>query len=95
MKLHHIAFLITVSSCALAQTTFNQSPSRAFGQPRLNTISSGNPNLVEGREFYLPQSVALDKSSSPFKVYVADTFNNRVLAWRDASAIARGTRLIW
>lgn len=91
MQLRHIAVLIAVSCCAVAQTTlYNQSPSRAFGQPRLNTISSGNPNLVEGREFFLPQSVALDKSSSPFKVYVADTVNNRVLGWRDASAVSKG-----
>jgi uncharacterized protein (TIGR03437 family) len=90
MQIRHIVLLTAASISAFAQTTiFNSSPSRAFGHPRL-TISSGAPNLVEGREFFFPQSVAIDKSSSPFRIYVADTVNNRVLGWRDISTITKG-----
>lgn len=48
------------------------------------------PNLVEGREFNNPQAVALDTSATPPILYVADFGNNRVLAWKNASAFANG-----
>lgn len=70
--------------------TLNSLPSRVLGHPRLQTpaVTSG-PNLIEGREFSAPQSVALDRSSNPPILYVADTNNNRVLAFRTAG-ISRG-----
>lgn len=65
-------------------------PVHVFGQiPDPNNAGlsiSYAPNLVEGREFYAPQSVALDTGATPPILYVADTANNRVLAWRDAQA---------
>jgi uncharacterized protein (TIGR03437 family) len=88
MKFKAIPVFIAACACALAQTQYNTTPSRAFGQPRLSPVASGNPNLVEGRELYLPQSIAFDKSSNI--VYVADTVNNRVLAWQNASAVTKG-----
>ena len=42
-------------------------------------------------EVYNPRSVALDTSVTPNILYVADTGNNRVLAWKNASAIASGS----
>ena len=48
------------------------------------------PNLVEGREFNNPQAVALDTSVTPPILYVADFGNNRVLAWKNASAFTKG-----
>jgi uncharacterized protein (TIGR03437 family) len=45
------------------------------------------PNLVEGREFYAPQGVAVDVSGATPALYVADTQNNRVLGWKDATAL--------
>jgi uncharacterized protein (TIGR03437 family) len=67
-------------------------PVHVFGQipdPGNASLSvSYAPNLVEGREFYAPQSVALDTTANPPILYVADTANNRVLAWRDALAAA-------
>src|SRR5437660_1509735 len=84
MKIYTLAVFVGVSSCAFGQgTVFNATPSREFGQKRLSPVSSGNPNLVEGREFFLPQSIALDNSSNPPAIYVADTGNNRVLGWRN------------
>jgi sugar lactone lactonase YvrE len=62
---------------------------RVIGQTSL-ALKSTEPNLVEGRELNGPQGVAIDTSVSPPIVYVSDTFNNRVLAWRDASAFQNG-----
>ena len=61
-----------------------------FGHPRLTPITSRTPNFVEGRELYQPYAVAIDTSSSPQPVYVSDSSNNRVLAWRDRNAFNRG-----
>ncbi|MGH9627891.1 MAG: NHL repeat-containing protein, partial [Bryobacteraceae bacterium] len=51
-------------------------------------MKSGSPNLVEGRELSSPFSVAVDAASGG--LYVADTGNNRVLAWRNAAGFANG-----
>jgi sugar lactone lactonase YvrE len=72
-----------------ADTTINPNPSRIVGQPQL-TLLSGAPNLVEGREFNAPQGVAADTSVTPPILYVVDTGNNRVLAWRNAAGFASG-----
>ena len=40
------------------------------------------PNVVEGRELNAPQGVALDLSVTPPILYIADTGNNRVLAFK-------------
>ena len=74
-----------------AQITLNSVPSRSIGSPALN-ITSTNPNLVEGREFYSPQSVAVDTSVSPPILYVSDTQNNRVLAWKNANSFQSGQK---
>jgi uncharacterized protein (TIGR03437 family) len=59
--------------------TINQLPSREFGQSTLlNPPTSGAPNLIEGREFNTPLGIAFAPSGA---MYVADTSNNRVLAW--------------
>jgi len=47
-------------------------------------------NLVDGSSLNSPQGVAFDTSVNPNRLYVADTFNNRVLAWADASAFENG-----
>jgi uncharacterized protein (TIGR03437 family) len=74
------------------QTVFNLTPTRAFGTPRLTPITTSNPNLIEGRELYAPYGVALDTSASPPIVYVADTFNDRVLAWKNSAGFANGDK---
>lgn len=44
---------------------------------------TGNaPNLVEGREVNFPYGIAFDYSTTPARVYVADTGNHRVLGYR-------------
>ncbi len=74
--------VLTVSSSA-AQTSLNGTPGRVLGSPQI-PISTVNPNLVEGRELFQPFGVAVDTTSSPAILYVADSGNNRILAWRNA-----------
>ena len=69
--------------------TLNGSPSRQIGQPLL-IPKTANPNLVEGRELWSPTGIAFDTSTSPPMVYVADTLNNRVLAWKDSTGFSNG-----
>jgi uncharacterized protein (TIGR03437 family) len=76
-----------------AQTVFNILPSRIVGQAVLQqtgVLSANSINLVEGREFNQPQALALDTSANPPILYVADTVNNRVLAWKDATSFTKG-----
>lgn len=90
MKSTALVVFICASLCLVAQSpSYNPTATRAFGQPQL-ALESGNPNLVEGREFYGPASIAFDNSVSPPRLYIADFLNNRVLAWKNASAITKG-----
>ena len=76
-----------------SQITLNPVPERAVGTPRLIVENSPqSPNLVEGREFYAPQAVALDNSVSPPILYVSDYLNNRVLAWKNAASFTTGQK---
>jgi uncharacterized protein (TIGR03437 family) len=82
---------IMVAAPLLAQVVINDNPSREFGQPLLAIpLNSGAPNLVEGREFNGPSSIAFDYSVTPPAVYIADTTNNRVLAWKNSAAVGAG-----
>src|ERR1035437_3639602 len=91
-------FSISVALCCAtagrAHITLNTVPTREIGQPQLLSnpfaIPNANPNLVEGRELYNPTGVALDTSVTPPRIYVADTGNNRVLAWKDAVGFTNG-----
>ncbi len=75
---------------------------RVLGQDR---FGSNGMNLVEGREastlgfLRTPASlmavsggIAVDTTSAPPHVYVADTANHRVLGWRDVRALREGLR---
>lgn len=72
-----------LAGCLSAQVVLNTTPSRQIGHPRL-VVSTVAPNFVEGRETNVPQGIAIDSSVSPPILYVADTGNNRVLAWRNS-----------
>jgi uncharacterized protein (TIGR03437 family) len=89
-----LAAAIGASSWLSAQTHFNSVPSRIVGQPALQQtglLTMVAPNLVEGKEFDGPESLALDTSTTPPIIYVADTGNNRVLAWKNASGFTTAT----
>src|SRR5664280_50540 len=80
-----VAIALICATTGRAQITLNTVPTREIGQPKLEAIPSNlNPNLVEGREFFNPTGIALDTSVTPPRIYVADTGNNRILAWKDA-----------
>ena len=56
------------------------------------------PNLIEGREVWIYSTAApgggivVDKSSNPPHLYIADTYNNRILGFRDARAVGADAR---
>ena len=90
-----LALFVLCAAPAWTQITLNSLPTRTVGHPvtpllEQNTLYSSAPNLVEGRELYSPRGVAVDTSVTPSPIYVADTFNSRVLGWKDASAFASG-----
>ncbi len=60
---------------------------RLLGQVRRDQIES---NLVERDGLWGPASIALDRSTSPARLYVVDAVNNRVLGWADSEGFANG-----
>jgi uncharacterized protein (TIGR03437 family) len=77
----------------------NPKPVKELGAPRLIAtqadplaVDSTSPNYVEGKELFNPLTVALDSSTNPSAVYVADTLNNRVLGWKYASQMVSGAQ---
>ncbi|MDP9053826.1 MAG: hypothetical protein M3N93_05930 [Acidobacteriota bacterium] len=91
MKLTVLALVLYFSclNTSSAQTKLNPQPTRVLGQDSIQ-VSSFNPNLVEGRELYVPEGIALDTSTNPPALYVSDTANNRVLGFRSATTFANG-----
>ncbi len=89
-----LAILFGAASFAQITVPLNVYPSRIVGHPlpEQNTLSSVAPNLVEGRELFGPQGIALDTSVSPAILYVSDTYNNRVLAWKNAAGFTNGQK---
>src|ERR1700722_909928 len=47
-------------------------------------------NLTDARGLFNPNSVAIDKTVSPNRLYVADTNNNRVLGYKNVSTFVNG-----
>jgi uncharacterized protein (TIGR03437 family) len=95
MKLKFIfcsALLLCCSLSLTAQVTLNTTPSRILGHPTNESFTVTNffANLVEGRELNGPGGVAIDTSTSPPVLYVSDTGNNRVLAWKNSATFASG-----
>ena len=70
----------------------NSIPSRVVGHVTNegNSLSTQNPNLVVGREFWSPSGITEDTSATPPILYVSDTNNSRVLAWKNATAFNNG-----
>lgn len=91
MNLKHLLFAALALSHfgVRAQVNINPFPTRFMGQLKFN---HSGLNLIEGREFWGPQGVALDTSISPPRLYVVDTGNNRVLGWQNAYSFANGAK---
>ncbi len=80
---------VSFSSQILAQFRLNPAPTRIIGQP---SAAQSSLNLVEGREFNSPQGIALDLNATPPILYVADSGNNRVLGFRNATSFTNGQK---
>ncbi|HSW48982.1 MAG TPA: hypothetical protein VLH09_02355 [Bryobacteraceae bacterium] len=89
IRLLSSALVLILVPVVSGQVTLNPIPARVLGHPQL-TLRTASPNLVEGRELYGPAALAVDTSATPPILYVADTGNNRVLAWRNASQFENG-----
>jgi len=92
---NRLLFIMFVCASAWGQTVFSPNPYTIVGQPLLQQqglITATAPNLVEGRELNTPQAVAVDGTANPPILYVADTVNNRVLAWKNAAGITNGAK---
>src|SRR3954470_10895906 len=81
-----LALLNSVAALAQLPVPLNTLPSRIAGHLPELVPATANPNLVEGRELYNPVGIALDTSTSPAILYVADNANQRVLGWKNATA---------
>ena len=84
------SLILCGASAAFPQIALNPLASREVGQPILSPVKTGNPNWIDGREFFNPQGITLDTSVSPPILYVADTVNNRVMAWKNGTGFANG-----
>ncbi|MBK9169752.1 MAG: hypothetical protein IPM24_20145 [Bryobacterales bacterium] len=91
MKIKLLILCVSFVASLQGQFPLNTTPTRILGHSQ-NQLVSGAVNLVEGREFNGPQGLAIDTSVTPPRLYVADTSNNRVLAWQNASAFQNGAR---
>jgi uncharacterized protein (TIGR03437 family) len=86
-----VAALLLLPFAVTAQVTYNTVPTRILGQAVIQQqITATAPNLAEGRELYFPQAIAVDSSVSPAILYVADSSNNRVLAWKNVATFTNG-----
>src|SRR4051794_3531302 len=86
-----LAVFTAVVSLAQTPVPLNTTPSRIVGHPAEAVVPmTAAPNLVEGRELWQPQGIALDTSVTPNILYVSDYGNNRVLAWKNAQGFRNG-----
>ncbi len=87
-----VLLLAAAGGGAAPAQVLNPLPARVFGQPgqprsltELANPVSLAPNLAEARSLFSPGGVAVDTTADPPILYIADTGNHRVLAWRDAT----------
>jgi len=90
-SLQYLSYFLSLSfsSQIFAQVQLNPVPTRVVGQAN---ASQSSLNLVEGREFNSPQGIALDLNLNSPVIYVADSGNNRVLGFRNASSFSNGQK---
>jgi uncharacterized protein (TIGR03437 family) len=94
MKLKAIvtsAFVLAGFGHLHAQSALNPFPSRVLGQLQVEIpVRTSAPNIAVGKELNSPFGVAIDRRSTPPAIYVADTGNNRVMVWRNATNFRNG-----
>lgn len=80
--------IVLLLACACAvQAQLSRSAYRVLGQPDLR---QNGVNMVQGVELFAPSGVTVDTRDGPVYLYIADTRNSRVLAWRDARSYQMG-----
>jgi sugar lactone lactonase YvrE len=70
-----------------APLTSNENASVVLGQP---DFTHNSPNELTASSQNQPQQIAIDASATPHRLYVADSSNNRVLGWRNATSFTNG-----
>src|SRR5579883_143599 len=88
-KLFAYSWLLTLGTSGLAYAQLSASAYRALGQPDMR---QDGVNSVQGLELYAPSGIALDARSGQVHIYVADTNNNRIMAWQDVASYQMGDR---
>ena len=85
-------FSLSIFFLALMASSVQALPGDTIADRVLGQVSftNGLPNFVDAGGLSLPQSVAIDKSVTPNRIYVADTQNNRVLGWANPAFFANG-----
>ncbi|HTQ54504.1 MAG TPA: hypothetical protein VMI94_08600 [Bryobacteraceae bacterium] len=93
MRLRYTNYLLLVifAGAASAQIVLDPNPARVLGHPPVTPaeqllVTNINPNLGAKGGLYEPTGVAVDITGSAPILYVADTFNNRILAWKNATS---------
>src|ERR1039457_6235315 len=90
--LYTYSFLaLTFAAVASAQIVLDPSPARVAGHPSTTPaeqllVTNLNPNLGVNGGLFSSQGVAVDTSGSTPLLYVADTRDNRILAWKNATS---------
>lgn len=79
--------VVAAMVAALLAATGDTVADRVLGQLAFDASA---PNMVSAASVYQSASLAIDHSATPNRVYLADTLNNRVLGWSDASALTDG-----
>jgi uncharacterized protein (TIGR03437 family) len=95
-RLLFLGLIPLLSGLVSAQSLFVK-PVKVLGDPNfIGTAAnpllfdSNGPNVVEGRELQNPQGIAIDTSVNPPLIYIADTFNNRVLGFQYNTQLTPG-----
>src|SRR5262245_39159217 len=78
---------VLLAAAAPAPAQVSASAYRVVGQPNLR---QNGTNLVQGVELFLPSAVVADARGGVTHLYISDTRNSRVLAWRDARSYQIG-----
>ena len=91
-SLYSYLFLTSAfAATAGAQIVLDPSPARVAGHSATTpaeqlVVTNLNPNFGASGGIYSPQGVAVDISGSSPILYVADTGNDRILAWKNATS---------
>jgi len=81
-----------LGTCATSPAAYafsgNATADHVLGQ---NNFANSAAGFVDSRGLHDPSSIAVDRGSTPNRLYVADYDNHRVLGWRNARNFKKGT----